>query len=82
MQNQPFNQAEFVANRFGGRAKLAEAIEEKRSTVDYWCRETGVIPEDRRLRVLKAAEELGADLTPFDFIRHLVMTPPRVAAAA
>lgn len=67
-----FNQAQFIADRFGGRRELAAAIGVHRKTVDYWCRVTKHIPEEYRMRVLIAADRLKIDVTPFDFIRHLV----------
>lgn len=69
---QPFNQAQFIADRFGGRRALAEAIDVKPKTVDYWCSTTTFIPEGYRGKVLWAAECLEIDVTPYDFIRHLV----------
>ena len=67
-----FNQAQFIADRFGGRAKLAEALDVPEHRVGYWCRTTKYIPEEYRPAVLIAAKRLGVDVTPYDFIRHLV----------
>lgn len=76
-----FNQAEFIAERFGGRDKLADAIGVKRHVVDYWCRVTKFIPEKHRPAVLEAAHRDDVNVTPYDFIRHLVATPVAALAA-
>jgi hypothetical protein len=67
-----FNQAQFIADRFGGRRSFAAATGFNIKTVDYWCRTVKHIPEDYRPDVLRAAAERGIDVTAFDFIRHLV----------
>jgi hypothetical protein len=78
---EPFNQAQFIAERFGGRGQLSDAIDVSRKTVDYWCRVTRFIPEEHRPAVLEAAWRLKVDVTPFDFIRHLVAVPTAALAA-
>lgn len=67
-----FNQAQFIADRFGGPPALAEALGLPYPRVSYWCRRARFIPEEHRPAVLRAAADLGKDVTPFDFIRHLV----------
>lgn len=67
-----FNQAQFIADKFGGRVAFAKALGFKYHTVANWCRGSGLIPEDHRLACLRAAEANGVDLTAFDFVRHLV----------
>lgn len=69
-----FNQARFIADRFGGVAALAEQTRLPYHRVADWCRRTGYIPEKHRLEILRAAALSGVDLTAFDFIRHLVKT--------
>ncbi len=66
-----FNQAEFVAERFGGRQRLADALDVPYSRVRDWCLGAGFIPESYRHRCLTAADAMSIDLTPYDFIRHL-----------
>ena len=73
--SEAFNQAQFIADRFGGRPVLAEAIDVPAHQVDYWCRVTKFIPEKHRPRVLQEAIRLQVDVTAFDFIRHLVSVP-------
>lgn len=72
MPPEPFNQAEFIADRFGGTTALADALGLPYHQVRDWCRRTRFIPEKHRPSVLIAARERGVDVTPFDFIRHLV----------
>lgn len=69
---EPFNQAQYIADRFGGAPALSDAIGVAYHKVSYWCRRTKFIPEEHRPAVLAAAERLGVNVTPFDFIRHLV----------
>jgi len=67
-----FNQARFIADRFGGAITLAEAIGVPYHQVRDWTRRSKFIPEKHRPAVLAAAERLGVNVTPYDFIRHLV----------
>lgn len=67
-----FNQAQFIADKFGGAGSLADAIKVPYHRVADWCRRTRFIPEKHRPDVLQAAVRLGVDVTPYDFIRHLV----------
>lgn len=73
-----FNQVLFIARRFGGLPQLAEAIDVPYHQVRDWARRSKFIPEKHRPAVLAAAVRLEVDVTPFDFIRHLV----RLAIAA
>lgn len=67
-----FNQAQFIADKFGGTTALAEATGIPYHQVAYWCRTTKFIPENKRQRVLEVAAAREVDVTAFDFIRHLV----------
>jgi hypothetical protein len=70
--SQDFNQAEYIARKFGGRPKYAAAINEPLPKVNDWCRRTGFVPEYARMRTLQAARRECVDITAFDFVRHLV----------
>lgn len=69
------NQAQRIADKFGGAGSLASAIDVPYHQVTDWCRRTGFVPEKHRLRVLQAAETRGIDMTAFEFVRHLVEVP-------
>lgn len=74
------NQAQRVADKFGGAGSLAEAIDVPYHQVADWCRRTGFVPEKHRLSVLQAAQARGIDLTAFEFVRHLVEVPTGAAS--
>lgn len=67
-----FNQAQHVADRFGGATAMSEATGIPYHQITDWCRRTRFIPEKHRAHVLRTAEANGVDVTAFDFIRHLV----------
>ncbi len=67
-----FNQAQFIADKFGGASSLATAIGVPYPRVADWCRRTRFIPEKHRMDVLMAAKARNIDVTAFDFVRHLV----------
>ncbi len=71
-----FNQAQFIADKFGGTIALAEAIGVPYHRVADWCRRTKFIPERDRAKVLDAGVARSIDVTPYDFIRHLVPARP------
>lgn len=73
------NQAEFIAARFGGRGQLADALDVPLHRVGYWCR-IGKIPQDYWPKILLTAHNKSVDVTPFDFIRHLVQVPTGILA--
>lgn len=61
------NQAEVIANSFGGKAKLADALGHKnRSTVQGWI-ESGYIRPVHYPDILSAARALNVALGPDDF---------------
>jgi hypothetical protein len=72
-----FNQARFIADKFGGATALAEALPGvEYHRVSDWCRRSRYIPERFRQAILEAAAARGIDVTPYDFIRHLVPVHP------
>lgn len=66
-------QAQRIVDRFGGVHKFCELTGFREDLVRSWLRKgKGRIEPKHHLPILIAARAAGIDLTPYDFIAHLV----------
>jgi hypothetical protein len=65
------SQAERVVERFGGAGPMAKTTEIAEQSIRNWIR-SGHIPQKHHLQILVAARAAGVDLSPADFVAHLV----------